>query len=389
MRPSQHESDEGYGGLGDLIEDEYDERPTRSARRRRPKKRRNPFGPILAVIVVLALGAGIVFVVKDLFSGIGDVPDYTGTGTSAVDIRVSSGDSLSTIATTLKDKDVVKSARAFVDVAKGNAKASGIQPGLYAMKKQMKASAALDLMLAPATRMVKKVVVPEGFTTAQTLEAAAKGTGLVLAELQAAMKDTGNLGLPDWASAAVPSPSGYLEGILAPGTYEFDPATTPTEALQEMVSSFNQLTGGVDIVGGAAAVGQTPLQIVTIASMIERETSQDDERSKVARVIDNRLAQGTPLGIDATTAYGLGKKGTDLTSADLASSDPYNTRVVTGLPPTAIGAPSEASLKAALAPAAGDWIFYVLVDAEGHHFFTASAAEFEQKKAECQAKGLC
>lgn len=388
MRPSQHESDEGYGGLGDLIEDEYDERPTRSARRRRPKKRRNPFGPILAVIVVLALGAGIVFVVKDLFSGIGDVPDYTGTGTSAVDIRVNSGDSLSTIATTLKDKDVVKSARAFVDAAKGNTKASAIQPGLYAMKKQMKASAALELMLAPTTRMVKKVVVPEGFTTVQTLAAAAKGTGLPLPDLEAAMKDTGNLGLPDWATGAVPGPSGFLEGVLAPGTYEFDPATTPTEALQDMVSSFNQMTGGVDIVGSAAAIGQTPLQVVTIASMVEREMGNSDEAPKIARVIDNRLAQGTPLGIDATTAYGLSKSGTELTSADLASTSPYNTRVVPGLPPTAIGAPSEVSLKAALTPAAGDWIFYVL-EAPRVHFFTASAAEFEQKKAECQAKGLC
>jgi UPF0755 protein len=123
--------------------------------------------------------------------------------------------------------------------------------------------------------------------------------------------------------------------------------------------------------------------VVIIASMIEKEAKFDGDRAKIARVIFNRLGGHIPLGIDATLAYGLKKSGAALTSADLTSSSPYNTRIVKGLPPTPIASPGLASLQAALNPATGNWIYYVRSDAAGHHLFTADAQAFEAAKKKC------
>jgi UPF0755 protein len=105
----------------------------------------------------------------------------------------------------------------------------------------------------------------------------------------------------------------------------------------------------------------------------------------VARVIYNRLADGIPLGIDATILYALGEHKEELTATDLAIDSPYNTREVAGLPPTPIGAPGLESLEAALHPADGEWLYYVLADCDGHHAFSASYDDFLANKAKYQS----
>ena len=125
-----------------------------------------------------------------------------------------------------------------------------------------------------------------------------------------------------------------------------------------------------------------------VASLIEEETRVDAERAKVARVIYNRLRDGIPLGIDATSRYEAELAGRDRDDVDFESTSPYNTRRIAGLPPTPIASPGRASIEAALNPADGPWIYYVLADEEGNHFFTDSASEFERAKAECAAKDL-
>ena len=122
--------------------------------------------------------------------------------------------------------------------------------------------------------------------------------------------------------------------------------------------------------------------------MVQSETRLDEERADVAQVVYNRLIQGIPLGVDATLAYGLGKNGNDLTVTDLQTDSPYNTRTRAGLSPTPISSPGEASLEAALAPSAGDLLYYVLENADGGHFFTADYAEFQAARARCAAAGL-
>jgi UPF0755 protein len=123
--------------------------------------------------------------------------------------------------------------------------------------------------------------------------------------------------------------------------------------------------------------------VLVVASLIEEETKVDAERSKVARVIYNRLEQGIPLGIDATSRYEAVLAGRSRDDIDFDSDSPYNTRKVAGLPPTPIASPGRASIEAALNPADGPWIYYVLQDAQGNHFFTESSREFINAKNRC------
>ena len=129
--------------------------------------------------------------------------------------------------------------------------------------------------------------------------------------------------------------------------------------------------------------GRTPYEVLKIASMVERETVAPEERRLVAAVIYNRLERNMPLGIDATLRYGLGIPGTrPLTKAHLASNSPYNTRRFRGLPPTPIGNPGLASIRAAANPARVDYLYYVRKPDKIHHFFTANDEEFCRKARE-------
>jgi UPF0755 protein len=127
-----------------------------------------------------------------------------------------------------------------------------------------------------------------------------------------------------------------------------------------------------------------------MASLAERETGAPaDERGKIVRVIQNRLDAGSPLGIDASVLYGLGRTSGGLTKTDLAADTPYNTRIHKGLPPTPIATPSKASLQAAIDPPDGPWTYYVLVQNDPPtHLFTDSAKEFQKAKEDAKARGV-
>src|SRR5439155_12337626 len=113
-------------------------------------------------------------------------------------------------------------------------------------------------------------------------------------------------------------------------------------------------------------------EVVVVASMIEREAKFEEDRGKIATVMYNRLAKGMPLQIDATVEYALGTYKTRLTFDDLKVQSPYNTYLHKGLPPTPIASPGLASIEAALSPAKGSWLYYVVCDSQGHHAFTSS-----------------
>jgi UPF0755 protein len=343
------------------------------------RRRRRPVAVLLSLLVLAGLVAGIVFGVQSLM-GLMTAEDYSGQGAGDVQVRVQEGDTLSDIARTLVDEDVIASTRPFVDAAEGRPEATGIQPGVYGLRSQMSGAAALDMLLGEGSRVLSKVTIPEGLTVAQILERIATETGEPIEELQAAAADLPALGLPAYA--------GGLEGYLFPATYDVDPDQTAPQILTMMVDQFTSVAAGLDLEARAAAAGRTPAEIVTVASMIQSETRLDEERPDVAQVIYNRLAQNIPLGIDATLAFGLDKSGNDLTVTDLRTDSPFNTRTRTGLPPTPISSPGEASLEAALTPTTGDLVYYVLESSDGNHFFTADYAEFQAARQRCAVAGL-
>jgi UPF0755 protein len=173
-----------------------------------------------------------------------------------------------------------------------------------------------------------------------------------------------------------------IEGFLFPDTYDFGLSSKGADIVRLQLQRFDEVWRGIDL-SGARARGRTPYDVLIVASMVERETRVPAERPLVAAVIYNRLDKGMTLGIDATLRYGLGIQGTrPLTRAQLASDNPYNTRRFRGLPPTPIGNPGLASMRAAARPAAVDYLYYVRKPDKLHHFFTADAQEFCKKAAE-------
>ncbi len=368
----------------DHHDDHTDEHPVlgRGRRTGTEKRRRSPLANVLSLLVLAAVVAGVVFGGRALIGLVNpEAEDFSGSGTGAVDVRIGEGATLSDIAGTLVDAGVIASSEPFVDAAEAEPAAMGIQPGVYGMREQMSASSALDLLLDPATRQVSRVTVPEGFTVEATLQRIAETTGLPIEDLRAAAADPAALGLPAYAG-------GQLEGFLFPATYDVEPDTTAADVLRSMVTRFTETATDLQLEQRAAASGRSVYDVVVVASMIQSETLLDEERPNVAQVVYNRLTQGIPLGIDATLAYGLQKNGNDLTVTDLQSDNPYNTRRLAGLPPTPISAPGEASLEAALAPTAGDLLYYVLESSDGRHFFTASYEEFMAARQRCADAGL-
>lgn len=388
--PAEHAAAAPHASRRELREQEL---ATRSRGRRRSGEgssgapRGKPSVLRRLVVIVLALGViggGVAVAYKALrpvVEGFLESNDYPGPGTGEVRVTVEQGSGGSAIAKTLVDQDVVKSSKAFIEAANNDSKSAGIQPGVYEMKKQMTAADAFAVLVDPENRLVTRVTVPEGLWASEIFAKLSKASGVPVAQYTAAAKKVDELGLP-------PSAKGNLEGYLFPASYEFGPTATPLEQLQQMVK---ESTKRLD------ALGITPEQmerVVTVASLVEGEAQTEADRSKVARVVENRLAAKMSLGFDSTVNYIFKKRGVP-TQQMLDSSNPYNTRRFTGLPPGPIANPGESALKAAASPVAGPWLYFVTVDLDtGETKFAATYEEHQRYVAQFQKwctdnKGKC
>jgi UPF0755 protein len=173
-----------------------------------------------------------------------------------------------------------------------------------------------------------------------------------------------------------------LEGFLFPATYDFTVRTTSPQLIAAQLKAFRANWAKLDL-RYARSKNLTPYDVLTIASMVEKETPAPEERQLVSAVIYNRLHAHMALGIDAALRYGLKIPPTEsIHESQLANPTPYNLRLHAGLPPTPIGAPGLASLQAAAHPAKVNYLYFVAKPDKKHHFFTASSAAFERYKAE-------
>lgn len=169
-----------------------------------------------------------------------------------------------------------------------------------------------------------------------------------------------------------------LEGFLFPATYDIAPRTTAAQLVDEQLTAYRDNTDGIDY-SYAKSKNLTRFDVLTIASMIEREVAVPKERPVVASVIYNRLKAGMRLDIDATVQYAIGEWTPDLTAADLATDSPYNTRRFAGLPPGPIASPGADSINAAAHPAKTTYLYYVARnDGSGRHYFATTPAQFDQ-----------
>jgi len=234
--------------------------------------------------------------------------------------------------------------------------------------------------VAPAADIQLKIIFPEGWSVRQMADRVSEVRLLAIRKRHVSPVLTGTRYAA--AAATTARPAGFprgrsIEGFLFPSAYIFGPSSTAGDVIRLQLAAFTKAWSSVPV--GT----RKPYDVLTVASMVERETQAPEERRLVSAVIWNRLAKGMPLGIDATLRYGLGIQGTrPLTAADLRNQTPYNTSIHKGLPPTPIGNPGLASLRAAASPAAVDYLYYVRKPDHVHHFFTASEQEFCQKAKE-------
>jgi UPF0755 protein len=256
-----------------------------------------------------------------------------------------------------------------------------VRPGGYLLRQDMSfASVSQKLAAGPD---VFPVTMPAGFTVK---EAAARIGDLPDRDAQAVLQaaDSGAVKSP-WEAPG----SHNLEGLLAPGTYVVRPDESDTALLQQMVDRFDQEAAKLDVTPATAtALGVTPNQLVTVASIVEKEGYLPRNMPKVSRVIYNRLAAGMPLQMDSTVLYSLGQDGGTVTPADERIPSPYNTYLNVGLPPTPIAIPSPAALRAAGHPPPGPWLYFVVVNKSGTEAFSTTYAQQLKNEALAQKRGV-
>ncbi|MFD3520691.1 endolytic transglycosylase MltG [Streptomyces sp. NPDC058653] len=367
-------------------DDEDDGRRGGGGRDRRgpsKKKRRGGGACLVAGLVLVGATAGGGYYAYQFWQErFGPPPDFAGAGTGSVQVEIPQGAGLSEMGNLLKASGVVKSAGAFVEAAGEHPKGKAIQPGVYPLKKEMSAKAAVELMTNPAnlnsltigegTRAVK---VYEFIDTKLKLE---PGTTAGVAKAQA-----GKLGLPAWAddNEDIKDP---LEGFLYPARYDIGEKTKPEDVLKQMVARSNQEYKKYDLEKSAADLGlESPLDVVTVASLVQAEGITHDDFKKMAAVVYNRLKPtntdtNQKLEFDSTFNYLKNESEIDISTAEIRNhDDPYNTYFYKGLPPGPIGNPGADALNATKAPDSGGWMYFISIDGKTTEF-TKTLAEHQK-----------
>ena len=346
----------------------------RQAQRKRKARKAARSGAIVLVLAILVALIGTVAAMY--FKGLlaqPDAEDFTGPAGEEVIVSIPEGATGTDMGLLLKEAGVVASEQAFIKAYSDNPRAASIQPGYYRLSTHISGKEAVAALLDPASRAETVLTLPEGMRNSQVFEKLAAVLELDVAEVTEQAKDVEAVGLPEEAG-------GILEGWLAPGQYEFDPGVTVTEALGQMVDRRI-----ADLEKSGIAREQWQRQLI-IASIAEKEVRRVEDYPKVARAIENRLAQDMPLQVESSVMYALNKSDITPSLDDLNYDSPYNTSLHKGLPPGPICNPNIEIIKATVNPPEGDWLFWVTVNPDtGETKFAATNEEHEQNAQEFRA----
>jgi UPF0755 protein len=376
---------------------------------RKPKRRARSFVALFTTLILLAvLGVAGWFgvgVVRKYFT----VKDYTGAGTGQVDVQVATGDSATDIANKLYTARVVRSAKAFVNAANANSKSRGIEAGFYRLRLHMKASLALDMLLARkadgtlANRVSTRVTIPEGMITLDVYAALSKASHIPVSQFQNLAKNPVALGVPEWwfhrgDGKPTPKPPS-LEGFLYPATYDFDPSATAKDMLEAMVKKFLDVTTSLGFVDAVQQkLHLSPYEALVAGSIAQVEALVPDMPG-VVRVLYNRAYSGkfpcSCLGLDSEVNYWLRISGQKpQASGSLRVSqlhdprDPYNTHDKPGLPIGPISNPGKEALSAAMSPPKNGNLYFLAIDKAGHAAFATNQTQFCQLVNRAIANGV-
>ncbi len=365
----------------DLFDELSEDDQRRDRRSRRRRRRRLTWG-IVAVLVLL-IGTGAYLGVKQ-FTGLGDYPDFAGPGTTDTVFEVNPGDTTRDIGDDMAQAGIVASSNAFVKASSTSTAIASVQPGFYVLKKHMSAAAAVTKITQSASR-VGLLEIKSGQQLDDTTSTAGKVTAGILthisqascakldgkdtcvsvAQLRAAIQSTdpAALGVPDWAipSVTAADPKHRLEGLILPGVYNLKPGETAAQTLKRILDqSSAQLQAAGLPSPSQQKSGFSPYQVLTLASIVEREAGTTADMPKIARVFYNRLQQGMELQSDATVDYGLDRPMVATSPTERPKAGAYNTYGNAGLPPTPVSSPSTDAIEAATQPVSGPWLFFVV-----------------------------
>ncbi len=346
------------------------------AKRARPQTRgpRRWTGRIFA-LVILALAVAAIYFVISIYQPFHAKPH----GRVTVVIPANSG--ASQIGDILAAKGVVASSFFFELHATLSGDRSKLRSGTFVMQYDMSYSAALKLLTtAPPAAKVSNLTLIEGLSRARI-------AGLLRAQHISGnyLADTRHSPLLDPTRYGAPRNTPSLEGFLFPSTYQLRDPITASALIADQLKQFQAEFSKVNL-QFARSKHLTPYDVLIIASMIQAEAQTARDRPLIASVIYNRLRDGMPLQIDATTRYATGNYTSPLTDSQLKSPSPYNTRIHTGLPPTPIDNPGMAAIQAAANPANTHYLYFVVKPCgRGEHVFESSYSQFLNDVARYQA----
>ena len=283
------------------------------------------------------------------------------------------------IARHLAEQGVIQSQVVFVGLTVLRGTARSLKAGEYEVPQGAPLLAVLQLL---ETGRVKPhlLVLPEGSTIrdlARQIEAEGIAAAGDVVPVAGSPRMAWSLGIE----------SDSLEGYLFPDTYQVTKGVRVEEILGRMVQRFRERAGTADVVARARQRGLSLHQLVTLASIVEKEAALAAERPVIARVFLNRLQRDMPLQADPTVAYALAKEGRPPTREDLQVDHPFNTYKNRGLPPGPIGSPGRAAIDAVLEPADVPYLYFVAIDDRAHHFSTTleehnqAVARYRQHRA--------
>ena len=324
----------------------------------------------VVVVVVVVLVGGALWVQHEASGG---------TPGPQVIATVGPGTGASQLSATLEAKGVIGSSLAYRIWSQFHGFPS-VVAGSYAFR-QNSSFGTVDQVIAAGPN-VFPLDIPPGFTVAEVATRVGQLPGHTQPDF-AAVADGGTVRSP-WQ----PAGSTNLDGLLGTGVYTVVPGETDATLLHAMVDRFDRLADRLDLPAGSARLGLTPYQVITVASIVQKEGVIQKNLGPVARVILNRLARDMPLQMDSTVLYSEGRDGGPVTSADLALQTPYNTYLNKGLTPTPICFPSKAALQATLDPPSGSWLYFVVVEPDGTEAFADTFAEQQANEALAKSRGL-
>lgn len=347
-------------------------RKSRRGQEKRRRKRRRRTGVILLIALALLGGAvgGAWLGLRPLISSLTAPTDYPGPGTGSVQVKIPEGASGTAIGDVLQRNGVVLTVKGFVTAYKANPRSATIQPGTYAVKREMSSAGAISALLDPANRLLTKVTLKEGVRATDVPKIVSAATKIPAADVEAALRTPDRFGLPAVAK-------GNPEGWLFPATYDVEPGTTAVELLSAMVERTQKELA--DLKEPEARYQVTLIK----ASLVQAEAQLAADFPKVSRVIENRLAKKMRLQLDSTVHYATKRYNIATSIKDTQVNSPYNTYVVPALPIAPIGNPGRAAITAVQAPATGPWLYFVTTNPDtGLTKYATTPAEFDKIKAE-------